>query len=131
MDDKNATNCLIFVYGSLLSGMGNHGLLDNDDSVLVDTFKTAPEYTLLDLGWYPGVVGVGDTPIIGELYRVSEEVWLDIEHLEGYPEFYDRVVLNTHEGDAIMYVLDEDYLSSYESVASGDWKGYFSHRKRA
>jgi gamma-glutamylcyclotransferase (GGCT)/AIG2-like uncharacterized protein YtfP len=131
MDNMNASNCLIFVYGSLLLGMGNHGLLDNQDSELVDTFETPPEFTLLDLGWYPGVVMVGDTSVKGELYRVSQAVWRDVEQLEGYPQFYDRTVLDTPHGPAVMYVLGEDYLSNYESVSSGDWKSYFLHRNCA
>lgn len=125
MDNMNASNCLIFVYGSLLSDMSNHGLLDNPFAELLDTFETPPDFTLLDLGWYPGVVMVGDTSVKGELYRVSQAVWQDVEQLEGYPEFYDRTVLDTPHGPAVMYVLGEDYLSKYESVSSGDWK---SHR---
>ena len=116
---------LLFVYGSLLSGMGNHSLLDNEESDLVDTFETESIYSLRDLGYYPGVHKDGITSIKGELWSVSERVWERVEQLEGYPSFYDRTPLETPHGQAQMYILDEDDLTGRSLVESGDWKAHY------
>ena len=116
---------LLFVYGSLLSGMGNHALLDNVESDLISEFTTESEFTLRDLGYYPGVRLDGNTAIKGELYSVSEAVWERVEHLEGYPSFYDRTPLYTPYGTAQMYFLAEEDVSDRVIVESGDWKEYF------
>jgi len=117
---------LLFVYGSLLSDMGNHYLLENDESDLVDTFETESIYSLRDLGYYPGVHKNGSTSIKGELWSVSEAVWRRVEQLEGYPSFYDRTPLETPHGLAQMYFLAEEDVSERVLVESGDWKAYYN-----
>ena len=116
---------LLFVYGSLLSGMGNHSLLNNDESDLVSTFETESIYSLRDLGYYPGVHKEGSTSIKGELWSVSERVWERVEQLEGYPSFYDRTPLETPYGTAQMYFLAEEDVSERILVESGDWRAHY------
>jgi gamma-glutamylcyclotransferase (GGCT)/AIG2-like uncharacterized protein YtfP len=111
---------LLFVYGSLREGFGNHPLLIDDDTSKMGTFTTEPIYEMLDLGAFPGVVLGGQTPIVGEVYEVNETIWARVEALEGYPSFYNRVPLATPYGEAKMYILQRG-RGSTELVESGDW----------
>ena len=61
-------NKLLFVYGSLLSGLHNHSLLDNEEATLLGEATTPPEFSLLDLGSYPGLSLDGTTSVKGEVY---------------------------------------------------------------
>ena len=119
-DDKK----LLFVYGSLLSGLHNHALLDNPESTLISYHTTNPEFTLVSLGSYPAVLNEGDTPIRGELYSVSQAVWEQVERLEGYPHYYGAISIPTPYGEARMYVLFDESPDNHLTVASGDWRDY-------
>jgi len=114
---------LVFVYGSLRKGMGNHSVMG--DSLMVGTWTTPPEYHLADLGYYPAVLKGGNTPIVGELYAVSQAIWEDIEGLEGYPVYYDRTELTTPHGQAVMYYLPFERHEDHNLVESGDWTEYY------
>lgn len=109
---------LVFVYGTLKKGFGNHRLLINQE------FKghhvTSPEYTMVSLGGFPGVIQDGRTSITGEVYSVTEEAMKSLDRLEGYPRFYDRVQIATPFGDAWMYTLGKEYLD-HVPVTSGVW----------
>src|SRR4051812_27023287 len=74
---------LIFVYGSLMKGFGNHTLLR--DATFVKEGLTLPEYTLISLGSFPGVLPDGTTSIKGEVYEVNLKVRDRLDQLEGHP----------------------------------------------
>jgi gamma-glutamylcyclotransferase (GGCT)/AIG2-like uncharacterized protein YtfP len=122
---------LLAVYGSLRMGMGNDGILTDPSTRFLGEEQTSPAFTMIDLGAYPGVVNQGDTPITIEVYGVSEDVWRRVEHLEGYPDYYDRIPLETSHGRAEMYVLPGHYLPQYREriVESGDWTRFHSERR--
>ena len=114
---------LLFAYGSLRSGFGNHCVLGKD-SDLLGLFKTEPVYEMLDLGAFPGVIEGGSTSITGEVWAVDDSTWNRVEVLEGYPNFYNRISFTTDYGEATMYVLDKNSFSSRgHFVKSGDWAG--------
>ena len=133
MSDKK----LLFVYGSLLSGLHNHSYFlgrDKGEQVqLLGEWTTPPEYTMVAMGSFPGVLVDGNTAIKGELYAVSEAVYGAIEGLEGYPTFYTRSPLRTPLGAAELYVLvdteSRDYRNRYKRVEDGDWRRFYRERR--
>jgi gamma-glutamylcyclotransferase (GGCT)/AIG2-like uncharacterized protein YtfP len=112
-------NNLVAVYGSLREGFGNHALLEGSSKLSEEV--TDSNYTMLDLGAFPGVLLEGETPITIEVYEVDEPTFQRLDMLEGYPSFYDRIQIDTSVGKAWMYFLDrsDNYSNSY--VPSGDW----------
>lgn len=77
---------LVFVYGTLMSGEGNHRYLENS------TFlgRTAIEgYDMHDVGWYPAIVP-GDGLVVGELYSVPIDDMPSIDMLEGEGSLYAK-----------------------------------------
>ena len=108
---------LVFVYGSLKRGFYNHGLLENSE--FISEYKTGANFTLLDLIAYPAVLNEGTTSIKGEIYRVNENTFKQLDQLEGYPRFYDRIVIETKMGNAWMYILQEN--KNHPVIESGEW----------
>lgn len=111
---------LVFVYGTLRKGEGNHRLLEGLQPIA--TVKTAPRYTMVALGGFPGIFEGGETAITGELYRVEAPMLERLDYLEGHPTFYERknVEIPGHP-DAVGYVLPRARYESRDRIPSGNW----------
>ena len=72
---------LVFVYGTLKKGRGNHGLLR--DAEYIGQFSTIDnKWGLIELGAFPGMIPA-DNNVVGEVYRVSKETLASLDRLEG------------------------------------------------
>lgn len=78
----------VFVYGTLKRGCPNSCLLETSE--FIKSTKTKPEYTMLDLGYFPAVLEGGNTSITGEIYEVDDKVLEALHNLEGYRGGVDR-----------------------------------------
>ncbi len=125
----------VFVYGSLLSGLGNHVLLR--DSKLVGNAVTPPEFVMIDLGAFPGVIHVleGGSPVMGEVYEVDDATMTRLDRLEGYDKehpsegLYNRMEISTEFGDAFIYTINNAFgRSMIHSVENGDWRTYYGKK---
>lgn len=114
---------LVAVYGSLRSGFSNHDLLDRGGAVQLGDDVIHGDYTMLNLGGFPGLILEGDTPITIEVYAVDDRVFNNLDRLEGYPTFYNRKKVGTAHGEAWIYYLNEPRYPGREwaVVSSGDW----------
>jgi len=112
---------LVFVYGTLRKGACNQ--IQMLSAECLGLYETLPEYSMFDLGAFPAVKPLGNTSIIGELYLVNQQTFTNLDLLEGYPTYYDRIQIDTPKGEAWMYVMNK--LPATESVIeSGDWIKY-------
>ena len=115
MSDKKH---LVFCYGTLKQGFGNHHRLA--DSPFVGHAITSG--VMYDLGAFPAVSLHGTNQIHGELYEVTRDVLMDLDRLEGYPYLYERDKVETNHGPAWIYHMKRDSeLSNHRIVASGVW----------
>jgi len=117
---------LISVYGSLRKGMGNDHLLSTSN--YLGDFQTNPEFSLYDLGFYPGLKKDGNTSVTMEVYEVDEKTAERVDRLEGYTPggnntFYDKIPIETPYGEASVYVYVND-IPQERIVESGDWKAF-------
>ena len=119
----------VFCYGSLKRGFGNHRLLDT--STFVGEAITEARYTMIPLGFFPGVIQSGNTSIRGELYDVDEVTLRRLDRLEGHPTFYQRqeidvlpVGVDESKWEQVStYLLPESYLDGrVKSVEDGTWR---------
>ncbi len=113
------TTLQVFVYGTLKCGGHNHRLLEKD--TFLGEHRTPPRYTMYSLGSFPAVTRRGNTAIRGEVYRISKQTFARLDRLEGYPSFYNRVLIDTRYGKAWMYVMD-DALHGHPIITSGNWR---------
>lgn len=78
----------VFVYGTLKSGYSNNHILRQAEHVM-DGYVTG--MALINTPAYPFAIEAADSSFaIGELYRVNEQEFENMDSLEGYPHYYDR-----------------------------------------
>ena len=98
----------IVVYGSLREGMGNHPLLSMNKAKKLSTEIVSIPFEMIDLGGFPGLVKSKKVnQIVAEVYGVDDNTYKRVEQLEGYPSFYDKHSLETTQGSAEIYVLNQ------------------------
>ena len=130
----------IFVYGSLMRGLGNHQFLVG--SKLLGTARCQDgKFEMLDLGSFPGLYeSQSGADAIGEVYLVDHDTLRRLDRLEGNGRFYTRVQRNVEYTalgeeygwlcEAWIYLLNEPktysrgLLQSRPSqlVAGNDWR---------
>lgn len=111
----NGQQELVFVYGSLKNGFGNHDHFLKFSKMLGEGVTVDRCWFMLDLGCYPGVVRMPDTVgdgfrIYGEVYEVDSHTLRKLDGLEGNGSFYTRekVPILVEGGETVeawMYVL--------------------------
>lgn len=111
---------LVFVYGTLKRGHGNHHWLLEapflGEAVL-------PEVVLHDLGPFPMAVP-GEGVVRGEVYGVDAAGLARLDRLEGYPRLYDRRPLPLADGRRAWVYLGRPHQVRHVSViADGCWRG--------
>ena len=112
---------LICVFGSLRKGLWNNHLLAKSN--FLGETETEPVFTMLNWGGFPGLLHHGHGKIKIEVYEIeSEETWQNLDRLEGYPNFYNRMIIETEFGFAWIYYNPlTDNNKNSDIVESGDW----------
>jgi gamma-glutamylaminecyclotransferase len=117
---------LVFVYGTLKRGGSNHHYLAGQS--FVGNARTAPGFTLYNLGGYPGMVRLGDDTggVSGEVWSVDGECLAGLDALEGTGEgLYRREAVPLGDSFAEQCVEAYIYLPSVagrERIGS-EWAG--------
>ena len=109
----------VFVYGTLLRGQVNHGLLAG--AACLGPHRTAPAFTLYNLGTYPGLVRGGVMAVAGEVYRVDGATLRRLDELEEYPHLYGRLLIPTPYGGTWVYHY-RGAIQRCQVIRSGDWR---------
>ncbi len=122
---QGEATALVMVYGSLLSGFGNHRVLAQHGAELVGTAVTADaRFTMRSLGAFPAVCRGGADAIRGEVYRVGVAALAALDRLEGHPDWYRRervpVELCGEVARPWVYLLD----AVGPVVPHGDWRRF-------
>lgn len=120
----------LFVYGLLLQGEREHGLLEGAPLLSLGEVRTAPEHTLVDLDFYPVLLVGGNVAVAGELYSVSRELRFKLDVHYQCPALFRRVSVNLADGTrAETYVMDDDKVRGKRRLRGGSWRGRFEPRK--
>lgn len=126
---KPNTN-LIAVFGSLRKGLLYHDAILSNEEYIGET-TTDPIFTLFDYGNFPGLIHAGNTEVTIEVYKVNNnETWKNLDMLEGYPSFYNRMIIETVFGYVWIYYNSAEQLAERTVIASGDWKDYLNNKKQ-
>lgn len=112
----------VFVYGTLLAGEANHGLLATAQLV-ASIARTEAAFELRDLGSFPGLVAGGEHAVVGEVYEVDAPTLIALDHLEDHPTFYLRTQVVLEGGlEVWTYLLPRAQVEGCPIIASGDWR---------
>lgn len=109
---------LVFVYGSLRQGMGNHRVLGDAEFLGNATIEG---WAMVSLGAYPAIYRCDGLSVIGEVYRCDDLTFARLDLLEGYPSFYNRSQVATAWGDAWVYHFEGSKVKGLPAVVGGDW----------
>jgi len=102
------------VYGSLLEGLGNHGVIGryipSGNAKLLGECQTEELFSMLDLHAYPGLTKDPKNRIHIEVYALSDKAFASVRMLEGYREdgggLYTEHITSTPFGDATIYIYN-------------------------
>lgn len=117
---------LVFVYGTLKKGFGNHRVMERARGEYVgDT--TIQHATMYSLGAFPAIAldKRAKTEVHGEVYRIADAEGLKpLDWLEGYPRFYNRSEVESPLGKVWVYHIDKSTLdeSNRGIIEDGVWK---------
>lgn len=113
----------VFVYGTLLRGEANHRLLAT--ATFVGAAHTPPQFRMVSLGAFPGILAGGRTAIAGEVYAVDAQTLAALDRLEGHPRFYRRTEIALEDGTrAHAYVLPAEGYAGHPGIEVGDWRAH-------
>jgi gamma-glutamylcyclotransferase (GGCT)/AIG2-like uncharacterized protein YtfP len=110
----------LFVYGTLMAGEANAAELG--EAAYLGPARTAPGYTLVDLGPYPGLVAGGATVVHGELYQVPSGQLGRLDLFEEHPTVYRRAPVVLAGGAAAVAYFLVRPAPAAPCIASGDWR---------
>lgn len=124
-------NGLLFVYGTLRKGERNHYLIRKAECVEQNAYIFGAMY---DTGeGYPALLLDDSKKVLGELYRIDDEMLRIVDRLEGYrPErnenLYERIHIQVfaedREYEALVYVAGASMNGLTDCIQSGDWVQY-------
>ena len=119
----------VFVYGTLMQKADTIRSLDKfgpDAEFVSNTMTSSQSFEMLDLGHFPGVIdSASGHRVAGELWRVTNRVFGELDAIEGYPDFYTRKMVPTDHGIAWMYYLPES-AQSYGTPLTQNTQGVVS-----
>ena len=122
----------LFVYGTLKQHQPNFPIIKSGIFCGVGKLEKSSRYRMVSLGAFPALIPASITEsqtITGEIWKVDENAFLNVELLEGYPTFYDREKLPVEDSEGnkidIRDVPMNIELSSRQlrSVHMGTWLG--------
>ena len=108
----------VFVYGTLKRGQRNAHYLQQ--AQYLGEFVTDAAYRMFLFDDYPAVCLQGSHAIRGEVYRVTETEFNALDELEGYPDFYQRIEIDTSFGQSWVYIVTADLCHERQELA-GLW----------
>lgn len=110
---------LVFVYGTLKRGEGNHALLEGSAFLGEATTRGV----LGDCGFYPAMATGGHSVVRGEVFAVNARTLDRLDRLEGVPHLYQRtkVRLGADRGTAWAYVQPVEQVRRLPQVQAGSW----------
>lgn len=120
----------IGVYGSLRCGMHNNCILNNSN--MLERKVVNVPYKMVSFGSYPALIPDIDNKshdVVFEIYEVTDDVYANVEILEGYPDFYKKAW--SADGSFEYYYVPDNYkcyISRYEDDDHiVDWVEYQRH----
>lgn len=136
---------VVFVYGSLRQGLHNHAYVSGEwieeggvkperlEDTTIDGFEMYPISVSFSTGFYPFCVE-GTGKVMVEAYKVDASAMIDLDGLEGYPDFYERKIVTAGNGQkGWVYYLDLSVAKNQNTlakvlkykVADGNWREFY------
>jgi gamma-glutamylaminecyclotransferase len=114
----------LFVYGSLLTGEPDHGLLGTARSL--GPAQTTGEYQLVELTGFPALVRGGQRAVRGELYVVDAAILRQLDRKKEHPILFRRESITLADASsAEAYLMQEEQVRGRRRLKVDDWRDRF------
>lgn len=112
----------IFFYGTLKSGFSAHYLLEHD-AKFVAKATTSSQYSLYDVGSFPGMVKEeSQSGVKGELFEVNKKCLERLDRYEGIEHgLFRRDEIELDDGNKVLAYLFNRSFQDAEKIESGEW----------
>lgn len=101
----------VFVYGTLKKDNPKRGmnqLSEYGDLQFVGVAETVDSvFDMHSFEDFPAVTFGGEYKIKGEVWKVDNSIMDILDQIEGYPVFYNRIVIKTTKGPSWMYYIQD------------------------
>ena len=119
----------LFVYDSLMQGERDHALLQG--ATFVGSLRTAPLYTLYEVGPYAALVGSGAVSVLGELYVIDRQRRFELDVKRQYPALFQRLDVTLEDGtSAEAYCMTEAQVRGKRRIKHGSFRDRFAAKPR-
>lgn len=112
---------LLFVYGTLKRGQRNHPILLGE-KYLGDAI-TSPNYTLVDLGDYPGMIEkpFGGLAVRGEIFEIPSELLIELDKIEDSPSLFNLEPITLADGSSAFSYMYKQSIEGARILSEGVW----------
>ena len=113
---------LLFVYGTLKRGKKNHYALAN--AHYLNESCTSPDYLLVDLGPYPGMVEkpLEGFSVQGELFEIPYKLIIELDKIEGSPYLFHLKPIFLNDGSKAFSYLYKQSIQGGRILSEGVWR---------
>lgn len=112
----------LFIYGTLKRGCKNNLVMGTDEAhaKFIREYVTKPQFTLLHLGGFPGLIHQGNQMVTGEIWEVSDQLLKRLDIFEGHPNLFKRTDLEAEHEPIWYYAWNGS--TSRDQIRGGVWK---------
>ena len=113
---------LLFVYGTLKRGERNHHALVN--AHYLNESCTSPDYLLVDLGPYPGMVEKPQEvfSVQGELFEIPYKLIIELDKIEDAPFLFNLEPITLANGSKAFAYLYKQSIAGKKILSEGMWR---------
>lgn len=113
---------LLFVYGTLKRGEKNHNVME--DAIYLGDIQTSPDYLLVDLGPYPGMIEkpLAGSMVQGELFEIPSSLLNKLDKIEGSPYLFNLEPISLADGSKAFAYLFKQSILEARMLSDGVWK---------
>ena len=113
---------LLFIYGTLKRGERNHHALVN--AHYLNKSCTSPDYLLVDLGTYPGMVEKPQEgfSVQGELFEIPYKLIIELDKIEDAPFLFNLEPITLANGSKAFAYLYKQSIAGKKILSEGMWR---------
>jgi gamma-glutamylcyclotransferase (GGCT)/AIG2-like uncharacterized protein YtfP len=122
------TSMRFFVYGTMMTGEQHHATLLGANPI--STLRTAPGYSIVELGALAALIEEGSGSVVGELYDLDPAAVKAVMQQPEHPGLFQLARVRLADGStAEAFILHVDQVRGKRRVREGDWRARFGGKK--
>lgn len=114
----------LFVYDGLMQGEREHALLAG--AKFEGAARTAPLYSLFEVGPYAALTPGGTESVLGEVYLLDRRQRFELDVKRQFPSLFQRITVALEDGSsAEAYSMSEQQVRGKRRIKHGSFRDRF------